>query len=461
MLGGKNIFHPMSELRKCIGGSKVAEYLEIYLNNTLSATHFFVEKGYVDNDHMFDYSNFYARAFTPYERFTTRIHFFSEVTKAGDKSVFEQDGVFEQSLVDGDQTFFTRLRERYLGFIVVKPIKDRQDNPLVGRTVLRIPKEKTNEHIPNFLMPEQRLSLYGIDLKIEALPFQTQDNIVGACATTALWTALYPLNVLFGGQKRSPFEITKFATSFPGAGRNFPSSGLNIQQIKHYFNILGYETEFIELGGGEFSCNVVTEVARAYIPAGIPIIADIVLKINNEELYHAAVISGYSNEPNGNGKLYFHDDQIGPYCETEIMRDPICDKCNRTTGGFVFKNAWMGSGYTTKIERLIIPHHQEIRADFIYMYGLLTELRDDAEKRGEKGTYELRLLKVNEYKRFLLTQDIFEKHSKLARSWPQFLWVIRSGILGRTLSDNVYDATTPKPKKHFEKIVFRDFLQTP
>ena len=89
------------------------------------------------------------------------------------------------------------IDDAYLGFLVVKPVFDSKNNPLLGRTLLapypHIDGDCRREH----LRQNYKISLYGLPLNIESLPFQMQDQSVGACATTSCWVSLHALNNLF------------------------------------------------------------------------------------------------------------------------------------------------------------------------------------------------------------------------------------------------------------------------
>jgi len=55
--------------------------------------------------------------------------------------------------------------------------------------------------------------LFGIPLQINTLPFQEQDSVVAACATSALWTVFHGSGYLLQHTIPSPVEITKKTTS--------------------------------------------------------------------------------------------------------------------------------------------------------------------------------------------------------------------------------------------------------
>lgn len=186
---------------------------------------------------MIDYSKFYSRSFKNIDRFTKRLHFFTE-------SFTEEE--FKHGL-EGDIEFLNKLKKSYLGFVVIKPIKNSNGAPLVGRTILQTYSSVVDDERRFFLTGKSSVSLFGIPFDLKSLPFQAQDKAVSACATIALWISLHTLNEFFGISTSSPFEVTERSVSFPAEHRNFPSSGLNILQIKNYFNILGLETEIINI----------------------------------------------------------------------------------------------------------------------------------------------------------------------------------------------------------------------
>ncbi|MDW7732967.1 MAG: hypothetical protein SCH66_11130 [Methanolobus sp.] len=183
-----------SKLCPIIGKSSQSLYLLNYLVD-IKANTVLVEHSYIDKDYLMDYSNFYSRSFEV-EKYTKRLHFFNE---GFDRADFEL-------LFENNENFIDSLRLSYLGFIVVKPIKIPVNNklePLIGRTVLQTydPDDGTDRR--QYLKNTYKVSLFGLRLEIQSLPFQAQDFAVAACATTALWIALHPLNHLFETQKNA------------------------------------------------------------------------------------------------------------------------------------------------------------------------------------------------------------------------------------------------------------------
>ena len=271
-----NIVKPFNQIQGKLGSSVQSNYLYNYLSS-LKAITCIIENKYIDKDYFIDYSKFYARSFQNIDKFTTRLHFFSESFTNEDLSVL---------LSNGNKTLFKKLANSYLGFAVVKPINNIRGEALIGRTILKTYPSEVNDVENRYYLNEiHRVYLFGMPLEIKSLPFQTQDTAVGACATTACWTTLQPLKTLFGIQKDSPFEITEKSVSFTlMEERNFPNSnGLTLLQMKSYFNSINLETEFIDIKNIENLENytkdddVVADAVKAYTNMNLPIIAALML----------------------------------------------------------------------------------------------------------------------------------------------------------------------------------------
>ena len=380
---------PFRRVYEDMGNSRQSRYLNRYLT-ALGAKTVVVEDNYIDKDYLLDYSYFYARSFEPHSRFTTRLHFFSEVFSEKDF----------KKLFDLDKDIQSLLENSYLGFVVVKPITDpeQQNEPFIGRTVLKTyPKDDGDEH-RRFLINSYSASLFGFPLTIKSLPYQTH----------------------------SPFEITQTSVSFPGLDRNFPSSGLNIFQMKDYFNSIGMDTESINVENAPLDVQkyIVSDDVKAYLGLGLPLIACIQLKKNNRvpEL-HAVVVSGYRYDNNSNLKeLYVHDDQIGTYSKVSSRNDD---------GDFShWVNEWVTVyGYEDVfVEKLLIPIYPKIRLSFNSIYKTLLDIK-------EAG-----------YKADLLLKE-------LTKPFPRFLWVIRIGDRESPGLDILFDAISLN-KNPFQVIIF-------
>jgi sulfur relay (sulfurtransferase) complex TusBCD TusD component (DsrE family) len=425
---------PFSEAKDFMGESFQAKYLELYLTDLKAAT-VVIEDQYIDKDFLIDYSNYHVRSFDGCDKFTTRLHFFKEDFSQEEFTNNFFDNIDFREKLQGEGA--------YLGFVVVKPIGSQENHPFIGRTLLKTYDLKDGKKNRFYITHEYTASLCGLELKVESLPYQMQDSIVAACATTAIWTSVHALNMIFGVPKHSPFEITKISVGFPGNERNFPSGGLNQHQMKYYFNSIGIESEIIN---AQTKKNVLPLVIRSYLDYKIPIIACLVLEEKRGFLksakrrdYHAVVISGYKlDSMNEMIELYIHDDRIGPYSRVEP------NKGDKTFTSW--KNEWIDNrGYTdVYVEQLIVPLYPKIRLSFNKIYELYCKVRDNLPNINGNMDFDvdLFLTDVRKYKKDILDKDIYNKSEALSKPLPKYFWVIRVEKDGTRIFDKLLDATS-------------------
>lgn len=425
-----------------LGNSKVSEYLLEYLTAIKAKTCIF-EDNYVDKDFLIDYSKFYARSFDNIGKLTERYHFFAfSFTEAE----------FKDALKNKKTAFLEKLDNKYLGFVVVKPIEDKTGHSLIGRTLLATYPHKNRGELREYLTETYHVSLFGIPLTINSLPFQVQDIAVGACATIACWISLFPLVSLFGVQMQSPIEVTEKSVSFPADCRNFPSEGLSLYQMKNYFNSIGLETEFIKpeefKDSDDYNDNddIISDVVKAYQKLGLPIIAGLELRDHEANPdYHAVVISGYRHKNGDVKELYVHDDNIGPY-------SVVAPKENKKF--YTWENTWLQLGYSdVVVTRLLIPIYPKVRLSFgriyeVYLkhYKRPLEIQIQSRNMNPNSKAELFLTDIRDYKQFLLDQNFDKKMELLCKPMPRFLWVVRIQCEDTPHYDFVYDGTAVYPK---------------
>ncbi len=401
-------------LKILLGGSAQGKYIYGYLK-TLGAKTCVLEKEYIDKDFTVDYQKFYCRSFKDGGKFTKRIHFFTE---------FFNTDKFKYALINNDVCF---LSESYLGFVVIRPIEDQDGQPFIGRTILKTyPASESKKRC--FITGEYTSSLFGIPLVIKSLPFQAQDQGVSACATIALWAAIHPLRSLFGIPGHSPAEITEMSTSLPAPFRKFPSDGLTMEQMVNYIKLIDLDVEYIDA----INDDVIQTAVKAYIRAGLPIIANLNLKHETLPGRHAVVISGHKEDKMGNVvELYVHDDGIGPY--SRVLPN----------GDFKhWKNEWNDHGYEVELEKLLVPIYPKVRLPFCRMYVEYSRIKADLGSHISDFDLELYLTSVGEYKRFLIGNSIKDKTEILTKSLPRFLWIVRFIHKNQHIGDQIYDGTS-------------------
>jgi hypothetical protein len=194
-------------------------YLRRYLED-LGAKTVLVEPYYFDRDYLAEFAAFYCVSASGYQNVCQRLHFFGDDF---DRSVLER-------ALTNDEPSVTRLREAYLGFVVVRPIPA---SPL-GRTVLGWYPDPLVTKTPRVAAPSRDYDCHigGMKLTVRGLAWQQQDSAVGACATIALWSMLH--SSALAGHHRLPTtaSVTLSAHRTSSYGRRvFPNTGLNIQQL--------------------------------------------------------------------------------------------------------------------------------------------------------------------------------------------------------------------------------------
>ena len=379
------------------------------------------EQTYIDKDFLIDYQEFYARSFENIPRFTQRVHYFADdFSKAEFEQMLEKDDV-------------KSLQESYLGFTIIKPIRDLEGNYLVGRTSLRTYPPSTNGRKRFYITMNQSASLFGIDLRVDSIPFQAQDQGVSACATIALWTAFQAIGRAFGIQERSPAEITQMATEFPSQSRVFPQGGLTLSQMINCIRKVDLDLEVVNAEDSD----IITTAVKAFTYAGIPIIAALKLSGSTEEDYHAAIIDGYQYDGNGQvTELYVHDDQIGPYSRVEPDHDFLS-----------WKNTWNDLGLKVEPETLLIPVYHKLRLPFYSIYHHYVRKKEVIGRSGL--VLDLYLTTLQRYKNFLAGKKIVDKVEKLQMHLPRFIYVERLFESGKRepLMDDVFDGTAIRSRK--------------
>jgi len=442
-----------------LGNSDVCLYLWRYLKEIHSET-VIEEHGYIDKDYLVDFANYYARSFECVDKFTTRYHFFS---------FGFNEAEFVNAIEESNVAFIKKLQDGYLGFVVVKPIEriiNSVSHKIIGKTLLATyPFDVESGEKRKYLTQTYTASLFGIDLRIESLPFQMQDPAVGACATIACWITQFPLKHLFGTPVFSPYEVTLKSSFFPTDSRTFPSDGLTAHQIKSFYNNTGIETEFVYIRDYVDSPHLIGDMIRGYINLGIPIIVGLDLVITEkqqpEELgcdgseqpvngdieeevgrhYHAAIISGYRHNNGNITELYLHDDSIGPFCRTKLRGSNSWDDLD---------NEWLSSRFAsdnyTKVEirQLIVPVYHKIRTSRIQIEGAYERLRSKISIDNNAPTdtkAELLLFENRMFKSYLLSKQVQNKLELLTEPMPRFIWVVRFSSNADSVLDYVFDGT--------------------
>ena len=172
---------------------------------------------------------------------------------------------------------------------------------------------------------------------MDGVPFQSQDQGVSACATTALWSALDCVAAKEEITVSSSASISESATRYPlQEGRPFPNEGLTIRQICAATRTAGFSPLVIH---GQSVADDALQLF-GYARSGFaPVLA---LLPTEGGAGHAVCCVGLRNGPtmpqtnpeykfreasSGLRGLYIHDDRLGPYAFAGLA--PLTDPKSR------------------------------------------------------------------------------------------------------------------------------------
>jgi len=297
-------------------------YLGSYLSNSeAGAATIVVEQPYVDRHFLEEYANYYATSLFPPPTKATRLHFFSTAI-----SNRKFSAILKKAACANFEAVCNKLNESYLGFSVIRPLADAP----IGRTVL-----KTFNHNATrcYTLPPHayRVHLCGLKLSVCGVPFQQQEQAVGACATTAVWSALAQVMRHDGGRAPTPFAVTEAATRHWLNDRVFPAaSGLKNEQVLEAIRQFGYAPFHFEPG---VKTELFMHAVKCYLRSGIPVILKIRYPDENFEAHAVTVVGfregdatidyqidekpSYYLKTKSMCRLYVHDDRLGPYSRAE------------------------------------------------------------------------------------------------------------------------------------------------
>jgi hypothetical protein len=454
-------------------------YLDGYFEHA-KVTTVLVERCYVDRDYLEDFAAYYVRCFEPYERYCSRLHFFSHR--------FDAEGFNEILSASPDDPALSKFRESYCGFIVIKPLPQT----VIGRTCLKTYTSDDGRTFP----AARRFSanLFGISLDIaQTLPFQEQDRIVAACATSALWSVLQATAKEFQHSLLTPIEITRAATELsPTDNRMIPNrDGLSTAMMAEAIRSVQLEPLHLQVPRNDE--DTLRSALYAYLQARIPLILGIALfDVSNPRKprpigEHAVAVTGYHldskrAEPAPNtgfrqvskriDKIYVHDDQLGPFArmkfdgrklrlEDESGRRVTCQSLSTSL------SSQDGTETVRAFPRIIlVPLYHKIRIPYddvfqaiIKFDGFLKTLRGPLDRSMRDLEWDIHLTTVNDLKIHLQRSCELQGTSRLnwlSRPMPRFLWRASARTPKAKAMEILFDATDIHTSNGVHGVIFYD-----
>lgn len=425
-----------------------------------------VEHDYIDRDYLEDYAAYYVRCFAPYDKKCVRLHFFG--------SEFTTEALTTCLSSPKPALTSEQLQNHYLGFIVIKPLPQT----FIGRTCLAIYDRSGSggRYFPATY--EYEANLYGIPLKIKrTLPFQEQDSVVAACATSALWSVFQGTGKIFHHNIPSPAMITAAATEhLPAETRTMPNHGLSSHMMAQAIRRVGLEPYLVEAADHY----VLKSTLYAYLRSRMPLVLGVNLFDNSIDPTgpsefigkHAIAIAGYSlglppqpREDSGfllraarMDKIYVHDDQVGPFARMELMGKSWKVRVNGDIKELpALSTSWKGHNKSNDSvvavsDILLMPLYHKIRIPYEVVLDSVIHFDSLLAQIGEQGPpldqqrieWDIHLSTVNAFKTRLLRErrvagdKLFEI---LSSQMPRFIWRATGFIGENPLIDLIFDAT--------------------
>jgi hypothetical protein len=304
---------------------------------------------------------------------------------------------------------------------------------------------------------------------VNSLAFQEQDSVVGACASSALWSAFHKTSQLFQTPLPSPSDITKSAKNlFQSSGRTYPSGGLDHYQIGNAIESVGLVSELRNSERLISNTGYLKSFIYSYCKMGLPVL----LGIRFPDGDHLITITGYKEEndvefsrtsemslkSSAIVRFYAHDDQVGPF-----SRLGFDEKGDFITSWW---NDFTEAGKkTASLVSLFIPIHNKIRLTFenIYSKVRMVDFYFFHRVTSVNIYWDIFLDFSNEYKKRVAHSAFISnhlKHSLLTGQLPKYVWIARGIVNDECIIELVFDATQIASADYCIRInVFNDSLK--
>lgn len=449
-------------------------YIDEYLRK-LGVKTVVIENDYIDRNFIDDYCGYYAKCFKNYPKKCKRLLFFNER--------FNQDSLFDAALNPSSESRYI-IQSSFCGSAVLRPIPGAH----LGNVCLSTyPPEAGKQRVFPLLRP-YKAHFMGLDLEVMSVAFQEQDNVISACATSALWSAFHCLSALHAHDVPSPFQITQNAHKIliePGE-YNVLDKGLFPSQMAAAIADEGYSP----LLNGCKSKSFLKAVCRAYLNVRQPVILGISLAYENEEDHtgcgkknyivgeHSVTVTGYRIKQDlppvystgqildpadtayhndirlissNIDKFYAHDDQIGPFASL-IDRSEYWQRLE--TRWNYYKDP--KDPIDASVNLLIIPSNKKIRIRFPLIFNFIArcnrQLKIVWNKLGRSLVWDPRLFTIADFKRRIANRQYFEADSDdlrfkvLSIRLPRFIWIVdlwqfNGNTKEQLLTTFIFDAT--------------------
>lgn len=373
------------------------------------------------------------------------------------------------------------LRSAYLGFISVRPLPSVP----IGRTILSPPPGPVDRS--SFITVLYTVHVLGFEIPLRGLAFQQQDRAVGACATTAIWTALQRSCKHEGGRPPTPSAISEAASRYSlPLGRPLPSPGLTVEQICEALRHFEFPPEVLDPRENFSFFKLRLQI---YLRSGIPVI----LAVMTENGGHAVTLVGYKSEvprklylrskredsllgaqanPSEEDPLeeadrllllnldfdhvYLHDDRLGPYAVARLAEETAVDP----DGPRLMLKLELpdGSCEDLEVSLAIVPLYPKLRSAagelFETAFDLLPLIREYFAEPADELAVDIFFERSGRY-----LSDLYRLSASPDRlpgflrkiALSRYVGVIRWYLNGEPILDTVWDTTDQLRETRYEE----------
>lgn len=395
------------------------------------------ENEYVDYSYIDDYSNFYSKSHSNYEKKCMRIHFFQASSEEVEKFYSFNEAVCNE------------LKEQYLGFIVFRPIPEYY----VARACLRKWNVTDEEHL--LLSRKVKSSILGVDFELDTIPFMEQDHETSVCATSALWTFFLANDFYKSSIGISPFSITNIALSKNQVCNDDSlAPGFTVEMICSCIREKGLSPLVIDATNN--TNNSILKLIHIFLKSDYPVILGLQVYTKKEDMSdftkslgaHAVTVVG---DKISESEVYIHDDRIGFYARLKLEEDYW--KLEYTDSASKVIDKPEDEFY--KITDFITGVYQKIRLPVSYIQKFCEKLKDDLCKYVWKinPRYES-FIQDADYEPYIidsskLKEQVRENYNTyknnvsdfLYMPLPRFCWIVQINYNDTECVSFVFDAT--------------------
>lgn len=314
-------------LSAAIGGASENPLMKLLLERLREAgvQSCIIEPTYIDRDFSAAFSAFYSTLFRPYQKYCSRLNFFTE------------DLGFIRALGDPLEVALA-LEERavsYTGFVVLRPLLHAP----ISAAYLSVEALRPADNQEISVRAKRTVHVLGTALDVTSFPLTQQDTRVGACAQASIWMAGRHFHHKHGAAWYSMPDITANALKPTDSAitRSLPAGSdyLTTDNMVRALRGMGRHPVFYapHLSNGQTVWGFrPKDIISRYVDSGIPVIVGV--QKAGTAIGHAVVAVGYErrrepdlsklSEQPTQAEFLSHflvsDDQRGAYCRLPVSQ---------------------------------------------------------------------------------------------------------------------------------------------